>query len=1352
MKYQVLDDGSYFSWSDDDDPNEVRRQIKERNLAISQEKERVKFANSVENNPATELLQEDIGAFGAAGRGALNGLVSIGTETASTIGYGLQLAGEEETGKDLVARAQAIQEVYAPDIRGLGLAAEIPKALVQFGAPGGAVLKATKGFRKGAALVPLAAAEFTVASPDMETFGDSFIGAGPTKTRDLEYLDGQEKAFAALENKGKIALEGAAVSIGAPFLFAKAAQVGLPLAAKTAALPVVGDALQVSFKAAKDAGELIGQGVDKVLKESPTLDKLAGQFRYRGMLPTKELAEIRDARSLEFASLLQANKIALDDAQQSLDLIFKRGDVNGITAKDIMDAWDKAVFPADEIFQAGEDSAKAAKARASLEAEQIKAFEVLVEADKAYGLTGKNLNINSNVDNIRSDYSLFRSAKRARQSIDAYSDAIQKNPELLPEGVADTIGGQLGLYGTRQYRAFLDDNYQPSQALQDKAVASIIKANQKNGDIITEAEARGQLSELIQKPGFVNSKLSPKNLTEDSVLAKMNDGVLKGRTLNSKAIREYLGEYTGRSKPGVSLESRRSDLSVKLNETLKRQSGIISKGNYLKYLKEYNDTLPAGNKVFLDEVPPGLIDIQGDKSYVKLSDSFKYGELRGKYVRQDYLNALEQDSWKLSSVLGPGYAFFLGLKGLSQLGKTAYNPVGQIRNVTSAMGFAIANGNVPNGQTMAEAFSFVSKSIKNEFGKDASGKAMAEKYSRLGIIGQQAQLGELNNLIDEAAEASQLNAKIFGSKGIQAYQNSIMTKLYQGGDDVWRIFNFKTESEKLRSMIAASEVKGSPFIMKATTPQQTRIVTDAGLDPKSFDVTKLSKKSFDDFIDEEAASITRDVVPNYERVPEIVQKIRQLPIGNFIAYPAEIIRTSTNILGRAITELSSENPLMRARGMERILGYSSIAVGIPSGITSMSLMATGSTEEQLDSYRRSGAASWDRNASLAVVKSDSNGNPEEVINLSYTMPYEYMITPFLAVQNAWDNGVRNEKDILSRVNDAMGQVYSEFFRPFMGQSMLTQRTFEAMNGRTATGALIGPGEDAPVADRMYSGFMHVLNGLVPTISPAEFNVDVRPWEVGKISPDEEPVGAKNFYGLSRVLNIKDAPVSALVGSGLVDPRYRVSKNKQLDFYGEMFEAMTGVKTIKLDMERSLEYKAVDLGNRISNAGIDLRRLAKTKEYRSPEEFAYNYEKLVETQRRLASELKVAMDDAKYLGVSNEKINAILSDANVPRWRSIVRGKFLPSMPNPDLYIEQKELSEDRNKIRNIVPLADMRRTFGEARTSELPAAPVLPAPTPTPDYSLLPSRSAGSSLSLPDNRESSQALRRQEMNKLLGID
>ena len=1356
MPYEKLTDGSYLPYELDDDPNEVARKVREKNLAIKAEQAQFNYLNSDKYQPATELEQENITTWGAAGRGALHGLVSIPTEALSTVGYGLQLAGEEEMGQDLVTTAQSIQEMYAPDITGLGLAAELPKALVQFGVPGMAILKATKGIRKGAGLIPLAAGEFTVASPDMETFGDSFVGGGPTKTRELQYLDGQEKAYAALENKGKIALEGAAVAIGAPFAFAKAAQIGLPLVAKTAALPVIGDVIQGSFSAVKEAGGIIGKAVDDVLKESPFWDKAAGTFRYRGMLPTKEMAEIRDARSLEFASLLQANKIALDDMQQSLDFVFKKGEANGLTAKDIMDAWDTAVFPTDELFQVGKDASKSKAARRGLDTKQQEALQVLVEADKAFGLTAKNLTANSNVEQIKSDYSLFRSASRARESIDAYSAAIQKHPELLPKGAVDAIEGQLGLYGTRQYRAFLDKNYVPPKALEDKAIDSVIEANKKNGKSISREEARTALNDLLQKGGFINSKLNSKSLIEDPVLDKLNDGILKGRTLDSKAIREYLGEYTGKEyiTPGQvrSVDVRKADLTVKLNETLKRQSGIISKGNFLKYLDEYNKTLPAGSKVFLDELPPGQAGLQDERKYIHLDSAF-YGPLQGKFVRSDYLNALNKDSYQANGPIGSGYAFFLGLKGLSQLGKTAYNPVGQIRNVTSAMGFAIANGNVPNGQTMAESFSLVAKSIKNEFGKDATGKAMFEKYSKLGIVGQQAQLGELNSLIDEAAEAAYGVGKIFGSKGLQAYQNSIMTKLYQGGDDVWRIFNFKSESEKLRSIIAASEMKGTPFVMKANSPVQRRIVTENGLDPNRFDVTQLSKKSFDDFIDEEAAFITRDVVPNYERVPKAIQMLRRTPLGNFIAYPAEILRTSANILGRSITELSSENALMRARGMERLLGYSSITVGIPSGITAMGLMSTGTTEEQLDAYRRSGANPWDRNATLVTIKADKDGHVEEVVNLSYTMPYDFMITPFAAVQNAVDNGIRSEKEMHQIAWDATlgeGGVYDEFFRPFMGQSIVTQRMMDVATGTTQYGASIGPGKDASYPDKFYAGFAHIFNGLIPTIAPAEFNPDVRPWEVGKITPKDDPAGARDFYGASRVLNIKDLPTSVLQESGLVDPRYRISKDKQLDFYGEMFEAMTGIKTVKVDMENALKYKALDVGNRINNAGKGLRKLARSRgEYRSSEEFAYNYEKLVDRQRELAAELKVVIDDAKYLGVSQIEINEILSDNNVPRWRSIVQGKFLPSMPSPDLYVEQKKT--DTNKIRNIVPLSQMYNLYGDAMAEDLPSAPVLPPPVPTPDLRLFPSKSQASSPPLaPLSAE--QTLRQQEMRKLLGVD
>ena len=128
-------------------------------------------------------------------------------------------------------------------------------------------------------------------------------------------------------------------------------------------------------------------------------------------------------------------------------------------------------------------------------------MKLLSKQTKHTGLTAKNLNINSNVDAIKSDFSLFRSAKRARETIDNYSEAIQKHPDLLPKGAMDTIGGQLGLYGTRQYRAFLDRDYKPSIQLEEKAIESVIRANKKNGKNISTDEARGQLNQLIEKPG-----------------------------------------------------------------------------------------------------------------------------------------------------------------------------------------------------------------------------------------------------------------------------------------------------------------------------------------------------------------------------------------------------------------------------------------------------------------------------------------------------------------------------------------------------------------------------------------------------------------------------------------------------------------------------------------------------------------------------------------------------------------------------------------------------------------------------------------------------------------------------------
>ena len=73
-------------------------------------------------------------------------------------------------------------------------------------------------------------------------------------------------------------------------------------------------------------------------------------------------------------------------------------------------------------------------------------------------------------------------------------------------------------------------------------------------------------------------------------------------------------------------------------------------------------------------------------------------------------------------------------------------------------------------------------------------------------------------------------------------------------------------------------------------------------------------------------------------------------------------------MGQAIKELASENPWLRQRGIERLMGFGSMTVGIPQASVALGLSMTGTSEDQLGAYKRSGAAPWDENSTLIPVK------------------------------------------------------------------------------------------------------------------------------------------------------------------------------------------------------------------------------------------------------------------------------------------------------------------------------------------------------------------------------------------------
>ena len=93
--------------------------------------------------------------------------------------------------------------------------------------------------------------------------------------------------------------------------------------------------------------------------------------------------------------------------------------------------------------------------------------------------------------------------------------------------------------------------------------------------------------------------------------------------------------------------------------------------------------------------------------------------------------------------------------------------------------------------------------------------------------------------------------------------------MYIAEDDIWKVFNFLGESYKMNRAFQNAVAKGQ--IKSSQIPSQLEIY-------------------------KESARVVRNTVPNYAYVSDFVQGMRRSPLGNFVSFPAEIIRTSTNIM------------------------------------------------------------------------------------------------------------------------------------------------------------------------------------------------------------------------------------------------------------------------------------------------------------------------------------------------------------------------------------------------------------------------------------------------------------------------
>ena len=461
------------------------------------------------------------------------------------------------------------------------------------------------------------------------------------------------------------------------------------------------------------------------------------------------------------------------------------------------------------------------------------------------------------------------------------------------------------------------------------------------------------------------------------------------------------------------------------------------------------------------------------------------------------------------------YKAIMQFKAGGQIAKTIFSPMTQIRNVTTASFFPLASGLFGKRSSLADAFKLVADDIFTSAKTDINvlNKEIDDLVQR-GVIDQNIQVNEIREIL-QRARGGRISFESF-------MKNPVVQKfvdVYQGGDNVWKVYSDKFYRSALEDAFGNPQATPQKVLDQVKDWYKTVAKTD--FIERSGVTGKL--KTADEALKEVSAYLVTNTIPTYSKVPRAIQELRKLPLGNFIAFPAEIIRTGSNLLSIGARELTSTNPFIRQMGARRLIGTSAVFGGIGSIVSNTAGYVTGVTEEIMDRAQRSFVPIYERNATLIPLTAPDENGSFKYFNFSYSNPYDTLFRPVNAVINAFGNGNLKQQNVDTIVFNALfgtpqnpGAI-TEFLSPFITESIGTERIADVTlrNGKTNQGKIIYD----PRADDLGVIISKSLNHIIGGLEPGGYTSARRIWQGA--------TGTFTDSGTAR--NTKDEAVALLSG-------------------------------------------------------------------------------------------------------------------------------------------------------------------------------------------------------------------------------
>jgi uncharacterized protein (DUF433 family) len=716
----------------------------------------------------------------------------------------------------------------------------------------------------------------------------------------------------------------------------------------------------------------------------------------------------------------------------------------------------------------------------------------------------------------------------------------------------------------------------------------------------TEAEANSFINDIIAGKdvmGGIETRVMAglRPVEKQKAEIELATGVLKERQKIPKEYRALMGEIT--------------DPSQVLSNTVTRVASILENMRFYEKLADFSNI--PGQRLFSPFKTGQFTEQIEEREGLPIGGMWTTSHVSEAIGLQQKTKSL---GWKLyeNMILLPKIAV--------QAGKTVYSIAAQMRNFMSASLFFLGNGHINVGN-FAESM----RTLRDELfaggydtqGRPISRRTQAEKSYRklleLGIINTNTRLGEIMSTFDEAirdkdGDVGQFAVKLLSwtKKPFGRKITGLPQKLYMAADDFWKIAAWGAERGTMKSAFKPG-----------SEAELVRYAEHLGLGEV------ITHKSYEDMIDEIAAYKVRQTIPNYDYVGNFAQRIRKSPLGNFIAFPTEIIRTSGNIMWQSYKDATFKGNLrIQGDGVKRGIGYGAATYGLSTVLTAIAQAINDIDDEEIEAARKF-VGPWARHSPIIPISEKLPDGGFDYIDGSYIFVYDDLAKLIPMVMSVAQDETATGENMPPAVAYGLSNALLELLEPYYELSIAPEIMKNIMENRSDTGYNIGNPE-APWGDYLKDQLEYA-------------------WKKG------QPGAAAQITRLSQGLAVDEEAFTT---------------------YGKLEQtqpallSLMGMRTDRVNPTSGFRYKITDYQKGIRDAGYIFTDIANDFGRVTPEELLSAWDKANEATFGLQQELYFNYLAAQTLGSDVDALDDQLkARAGISAIRrKLEKGMFTPYKP------------------------------------------------------------------------------------------